>query len=260
MKSKINAGLRLYNARKQWLGAEGAKRHRELQERLLECKRNVFDPEAQFRAAETEQGLDLYIYGGLDAIFGVGAEDVIQAIDGRDDIPLNVYINSLGGSVFEAVAITSVLGRHRGQVTVTVDGIAASAATFLLTAADRSFIHPMAQIMIHQAGAFAFGTAEDMEAMAGLLQQADDIIVAAYARLTGIDEDEIRSLMAAETFFTAEQAVERGFVDEIAEGRVQPDIDGQGDEAEGEDEDEDKPSNSSQKFFHSVKDILKIGG
>jgi ATP-dependent protease ClpP protease subunit len=169
-------------------------------------------------------GGDLVLYGDVGlSMFGDGftARDVLEALAEHGDGPIDVRINSGGGSVFEGVAIYNTLIAHPGTLTVYVDGIAASAASVIALAGKREgghrlIIRPGAQYMIHRPMADTFGgTAEDHEANAALLTQLEETVAQIYATHTGGSVKEIRELMDAETWLTAEDAVELGFATEV---------------------------------------------
>lgn len=138
----------------------------------------------------------------------------------RDDLAkmaatdrVTVRINSPGGDAFEAVAIMTLLSQHKGGVDVQVDGVAASAASFIATAGDRVTIAEGAMIMIHNAWTVAAGSAAEMLRAADLLGKMDGTLAAAYAAKSGKSEADIRDAMAAETWLTADEAIDFGLAD-----------------------------------------------
>jgi ATP-dependent Clp protease, protease subunit len=137
-------------------------------------------------------------------------------LDALGDIKnLNIYINSGGGDVFAGQAIYSMLKRHQANKTVYVDGLAASIASLIAMAGDKIVMPSNAMMMIHNAWTIAAGNKEDFRKIADDMEKIDESIVGVYAIKTGLANDEIKGLMEAETWFTAEQAVEKGFADEI---------------------------------------------
>src|SRR5690606_4620718 len=129
--------------------------------------------------------------------------------------PLHVKINSPGGDVFDGIAIYNMLADYNGPVTVTVDGLAASAASFIAMAGSTVQMNRAAQMMIHDASGFAFGNAADMRAMAALRAQVSDTAAGIYAARTGRPVDELRDAMLTETWYTAQAAVDAGLADEM---------------------------------------------
>lgn len=136
-----------------------------------------------------------------------------------DANPLTVRINSPGGSVVEAQAIYNAIGRRSGETLVKIDGLAASAASYVMLAGDRIEIADNAMVMIHPVWTFAMGNAADLRDTASVLDKFDEIVLAGYvARSSGKkSRDELRQAMADETWFTASEALEWGLVDEIGQ-------------------------------------------
>lgn len=128
---------------------------------------------------------------------------------------LDIHINSPGGSVFEASAIYSRLADHRSQKIVYVDGLAASAASIIAMVGHKIYIRANANMMIHLPSGFAMGNADDMRTIASALDSVTESMINVYARRTNLDREELRSLMAAETWFSPQEAVEKGFADEM---------------------------------------------
>lgn len=168
----------------------------------------------------------LYIYDAIvmsaeeaDWWGGVAAEVLVPQIRGITAEKMDLYVNSPGGDVFAANAIAQAIRECSAHVFAHIDGYAASAATDIVIAADEADIAPGGFFMIHNSWTIAIGDANDMDAAAALLRKVDNSIAAKYAQRTGKPVDEIKPLMDAETWFTAEEAVEFGFVNKLAEGR-----------------------------------------
>ena len=128
---------------------------------------------------------------------------------------LDIHINSPGGSVFEAQAIYSRLADHRSKKVVYVDGLAASAASIVAMVGHKIYIRANANMMIHLPSGFAMGNAEDMRTVAAALDSVTESMLNVYSKRSGLDREEVRALMAAETWFSPQQAVEKGFADEM---------------------------------------------
>jgi ATP-dependent protease ClpP protease subunit len=128
---------------------------------------------------------------------------------------LDIHINSPGGSVSEANGIYSRLADHRSEKIVYVDGLAASAASIIAMVGHRICIRANANMMIHLPSALALGNADDMRTVAAALDSVTESMINIYAKKTRLKRDEIRSLMAAETWFSPQQAIEKGFADEL---------------------------------------------
>ena len=156
----------------------------------------------------------LYIYGVI-AEWGVSAQGVAQALAGLKVDTLHVYINSPGGDVMEGRAIMAELRRFPGKAIAHIDALCASAATSIAMACGEVQMSEGAFFMIHEAMGPCFGSKQDMRMTADLLEKVEGSIVDDYKAKTGKEEDEIRAWMNAETWFSASEAKEHGFVDSI---------------------------------------------
>ena len=169
----------------------------------------------------------LYLYDVIvsDAWYGgVAALDFIQQLNMLTQPTIHLRINSPGGDVFAARAIVQAMREHPSNIVAHVDGMAASAATFLAIAADQSYIADGAMFMIHNAWSIAAGNAADFTAMADLLNRTDQTIINDYMAKTGCDQQTIADWMDAETYFFGQDAVDNGFIDAIAEAPVKNEI------------------------------------
>ncbi len=138
---------------------------------------------------------------------------------GKGDI--NLRVNSYGGSVDCALAMVEMLSRHDGAVNVTVDSIAASAAS-LFPAYFPSTIAPHARVMIHLPWCVACGSANDLRAEADVLDIYGESLIEIYTEATGKERDEVYSLLEAETWVGAKAAVEMGLADSVGGRDVDP--------------------------------------
>jgi ATP-dependent Clp protease protease subunit len=158
----------------------------------------------------------LLMYDVIDPWWGISAEMVkASLLDIPNATDIDVYLNSPGGDVFEATAIHSALISHPANIHIHIDGYAASAATRVAMAGDTIEIAESGMYMIHYAWTLAMGNAAELRSTADMLDQVDNTIVADYVKGANADEKQIRDWMAAETWFTAEQAVEHGFVQSV---------------------------------------------
>ncbi|WP_371056875.1 head maturation protease, ClpP-related [Rhodosalinus sp. K401] len=164
-----------------------------------------------------DSGAEVLIYDEIGA-YGVSAKGFLAELGALpDDGPIDLRLNSPGGSVFDAVAIHNALSRHAGTVTVWIDGIAASAASYVAMAGDAIVMPENAFLMIHDPSGLVMGTAADMREMAGTLDKIAAGMTRGYAARSGKTEDEIAALMAAETWFSAAEALEAGLATQLAE-------------------------------------------
>lgn len=199
---------------------------------------------------------ELYFYdqfGGSWFSEGITAPAVKEALAAMKGVSqLNVFVNSPGGDVFEGKAIHSLLRRFAeggAKVHVHVDGLAASAASFVAMAGDHITTAPYATWMIHNAWTVAAGGAEDFRKLADLLDDQNGDIAGIYAARTGQDLASLRTLMDAETWMTADEAKRLGFTDEVAEPNRAP---SEEDDEEDEDEKEEKAAAKLSKTFAAL--------
>lgn len=166
-------------------------------------------------SAEDAEETDVYIYDSIGGWFGMYADEFIEALGQVTTSKINLRLNSPGGSVFEGIAIANAIRSHPATVTVYVDSLAASIASVIALAGDRVVMMPQSQFMIHNASGAAYGDASEMTKMADLLDKQSRNIAEAYAEHTGRPMTEWQDYMAAETWFTAEEAVAVGLADEV---------------------------------------------
>lgn len=148
---------------------------------------------------------------------GVAPEPFVAALRGITASTIHLRINSPGGSVFAARAIEQALRDHPAKIVAHIDGIAASAATFIAMAADEIIMSKGALFMVHKAWTGCWGNSDDLKAEAELLDKIDSTLVQTYADRTGKTPEQIAEWMAAETWFTAQEAKDAGFADSIAQ-------------------------------------------
>lgn len=156
---------------------------------------------------------EVYEFFGLEAVSAKSITDQFPE-DINEDITLEV--NSNGGLVTVGSEIYTALKNYDGHVTVEVTGMAASAASVAIMGADTVKMSPTAQIMIHKALLTrASGNSDDLEKAVNALKSSDQSIINAYVSKTGLSEDEIFEMMKNETFMSANEAIEKGFADEL---------------------------------------------
>lgn len=151
-------------------------------------------------------------------MFGVTARDFIRDLKAIDTPKITVSINSPGGAVFDALPIYNALIRHDAEITTRVEGLAASAASVITMAGDRVVMPENAFLMIHNPWSFSIGDANEMRQQADLLDKVSASLISTYRNKTGMEDIEIAAMLDAETWLSAEEAVEFGFADEIEPG------------------------------------------
>ena len=166
------------------------------------------------------RSIEVYVYGEIGT-WGITANQFVRDLAALDDgvSPIVVAFNSVGGDLFDGLAIHNALSRLGERCTGRVDALAASAASVAVCGAHKVVIASNAMLMIHNPWTYAAGDAEDLRKVATALDQAMEAIIAAYkAKAPDIDEVELRRMVNAETWLTASEAVALGLADEVGEG------------------------------------------
>lgn len=169
----------------------------------------------------------LRLYDPIDSWggeWGVSAKEFAGALDQlpADTRLIRLHLNSPGGEVFEAITIKNMLRAHSARLEVVVDGIAASAASFLAASADLVTMAPNSQMMIHDAWGICIGSAEVMHSTGDLLDRISDNIASIYAARSGAPVEQWRAAMLAETWYSAEEAVSAGLADLVGDAGSAP--------------------------------------
>ena len=176
-----------------------------------------------FKGLADKRG-ELFLYGEISDSSWFG-DEVTPAQFQKDlsalgDIKsLDVFINSPGGDVFAGITIYNMLKRHSAEITVHVDGLAASAASVVAMAGDRIVMPKSATMMIHNAWSFAYGNKTDMRAMADELERLDKQLADIYAGKTGKDSGAIAAWMDSERWMSGDEALADGFCDEVEQNK-----------------------------------------
>lgn len=167
---------------------------------------------------------ELLLYGDIANYSWYGDEvtpkQFKKDLDALGDISqLNVFINSPGGDAFAGQAIYTMLKRHKASVWTYIDGLAASAASVVAMSGDKIIMPLGSMMMIHNAWTIALGNADELRKVADDLEKiSNTVLLSAYSR-SGQTEEKIKELLAAETWLTAQEALELGFADEIEESQ-----------------------------------------
>ena len=157
---------------------------------------------------------DVYIFDEI-GYFGVTAKDFTAELRNITAKQINLHLNTPGGDVFDGIAIFNALKNHSATVNVHVDGLAASAGSFIAMAGDKVVMEPHSKMMIHEAFTLAIGAADDMRKTADRLDATSQNIASIYAEKAGETADYWRAQMKAETWYTDQQAVDAGLADEV---------------------------------------------
>ena len=166
------------------------------------------------------RSIEVYVYGEIGT-WGITANQFVRDLAAIDDgvSPIVVAFNSIGGDLFDGLAIHNALSRLGERCTGRVDALAASAASVAVCGAHKVVIASNAMLMIHNPYTYASGDAEGLRKVAAALDQALEVIIAAYkSKAPNIDEVELRRMVNAETWLTASEAVTLGLADEVGAG------------------------------------------
>lgn len=171
-------------------------------------------------ALESGKSAEILLYGPVASSVMWGDEITPKDLKAELDkigpgTDLNIYINSPGGEVFAGQAIYSMLSRFKGKKTVYIDGLAASIASVIAMVGDKVVIPKNAMMMIHKPWNWVIGNADELRKAADDIDKAEETANSVYQDKTKLSHDEIAEIMRAETWLTAEEAVEKGFADEI---------------------------------------------
>ena len=166
---------------------------------------------------EAPGSVEISIYDEI-GFGGVTAKDFLAEVKRYKGQHIHLRINSVGGSVIEGAAIYNALRRHKGGLTVHVDGLAASMASVIAMAGEEVYIADNAMLMVHNPWSMTMGDADDLRKEADVLDKLKATLVNAYVRKTGMETEDIAQMMDEETWLNATQSVAMGFADEIEDG------------------------------------------
>jgi ATP-dependent Clp protease, protease subunit len=195
--------------------------------RVIEGTAKPHEPFWRFRdQAESQSGdVELEFFGPISEYSWFGDEvtpelfkkELYQKGAGK---AVTVLVNSPGGEVIAASVIRSILQEYPGKVTVDIVGLAASAATVVVTGADHIRMRESALFMIHDPAGMTWGTIDEIKAFINVLKTVKDGIVDAYETKTKMDREKLSKLMTDETWMTAREAKDFGFIDEVVTGSL----------------------------------------
>ena len=187
----------------------------------MRIKRSPFKPRGSLSKYQivnkaSPEEASVYIYDEV-SYFGVNAEEFIKDLNDIKAKTIHIRLNSPGGSVFDGTAIFNAIKQHKSKTITHIDGLAASISSVIALASDEIRMAENAFLMIHDPWSIVIGNADVMREEADLLDKISGTIAKTYVAKTGKDEEEIKELMNAETWLSAEEASEMGFVDVVDE-------------------------------------------
>jgi ATP-dependent Clp protease, protease subunit len=182
----------------------------------LNAKRGEFKAEAN-----TIWLYDMIVGDEMEAEWcgGVAPKPFIDAL-GAMTGTVHLRINSPGGDVFAATAMAQAMREYSGEIIAHVDGVAASAASVLAVVADKTIMAPGSLLMIHNAWTMTYGDSNDLKETAALLEKVDGMLAQTYADKAGTPAAGFATMMAAETWFTPEEAVAAKLADEVVQAKA----------------------------------------
>lgn len=193
--------------------------------RLFAGNAKPYEPFWVFRNATDGSEAELEFYGPISEYSWWG--DEITPKKFKEDLnkygaggPITIRMNSGGGDVIAASVIKSILMEYPGQVTVMIDGLAASAATVVAMAGDIINIHDSAYFMIHDPSTWVWGTIDEIKQVLDVLKTIKEGIIDVYNKRTELGIERLSRMMTDETWMTAREAHEAGFVDEVITEKI----------------------------------------
>lgn len=172
-----------------------------------------------YRVQNKSDALDVSIHEEI-GLWGITAQDFIADIRQFKGDVINLSINSPGGSVFDGFAMYNAIKDHPATVNAKVEGIAASAASTVLLAADNITMPEASFLMIHDPWSFSVGNSTELREMADFLDKLGEQITNIYVKNTTLERDEIIDMMANETWLNGQEALDMGFVDSLTEEKA----------------------------------------
>lgn len=165
-------------------------------------------------------GAEILLYDEIGS-YGIGAGTFAAQLAEITASTITLRINSPGGDVFDGLAMYATLQSHPATISTIVDGLAASAASIVALAGTKLAMAENAFLMIHKAWSIALGNADDFKSQAAVLDKIDGQLAAIYAKKSGKPLAQIQAAMAAETWYTADEAMSFGLADAVIDDDTQ---------------------------------------
>lgn len=161
---------------------------------------------------------EIWLYDEI-GMWGKSAKDFVSELKEIKNNQIDLHINSPGGNVFEGNAIYNALKNHNSEIVTYVDGIAASIASIIALAGKKIVMAENAMYMMHNPSGITIGEANDMRKSADVLDKIRDTMINIYMTKSKKPEAEIKKILDDETWYSAKEAVDNGFADELSEGK-----------------------------------------
>lgn len=187
----------------------------------MRVERPVFKPRAKgtYRIQSKAEEATVFIYDEI-SYWGISPQTIATDLQAIKADTIHLRLNTPGGAVFDGIAIYNLFKEHAAKVIVHIDGLAASIGSVIAMAGDEIRMAENATLMIHEPWSIVMGGAEDMRKEADLLDKAAGQIVGTYTARTGATQDQVLDWMGSETWFTAAEAKEAGFVDVVEQNNA----------------------------------------
>jgi len=169
--------------------------------------------------ALSDDEAEILIYDVIGWPFNDAAE-LVRSLAEMKQKTITVRINSPGGDVFDAVAIFNVLQSHKSKIITRIESLAASSASFIALAGKEVQAYKNAMMMIHDPWVLAMGNQYDLREIAAILEKISGNMVDIYASESNVGKKEVKEMLKAETWMTAKEAKEKGFIDTIVDGKA----------------------------------------
>ena len=174
----------------------------------------------EYRIENRADEATIYLYDEI-GFFGIEADSFVKDLNSIKAETIHLRVNSPGGSVFDGTTIYNAIKQHKSKIIAHVDGLAASIASVIIMGADEVQMAENAFLMIHEPWSIVMGNAEGMRHEADLLDKVRDTIAKTYMNKSGKNQGEVNQLMEVETWMTAQEALEAGFIDSIYDEKLE---------------------------------------
>lgn len=169
-----------------------------------------------YAIAKEGERAEVRIYDEI-GFWGVTAREFVEELNDLDVKAIDLRLNTPGGSVFDGNAIYNALKRHPADITVHIDGLAASMGSIIALAGDHVNMAQNGLYMVHNPWTLAIGDSRELRDTADVLDKLRGGMISTYSAKTGKDAEEVTAIMDAETWYSADEALEAGFIDEITQ-------------------------------------------
>lgn len=169
-----------------------------------------------YKMQASENVADIYIYDEINP-WGIQADQFVKELNALQVSTIRLHMNTPGGSVFDGIAIYNALKQHKAKVETYIEGVAASIGSLVALAGDKVYMAENSFFMIHEPWILAIGDATELRKMADLLDKMSDTLINTYVAVTEQKVEQVKQWLKDETWFTAKEAKDAGFIDEITE-------------------------------------------